>query len=418
MRVMVIGSGGREHALAWLIARDPWVERVYVAPGNGGTMGGKLERIAAGTIDQWCAAAQHLNIDLTVVGPEAPLVEGIVDVFTAAKLTALGPSAAAARLEQSKSYAKDCMLKWGIPTAAYTVVDTMDQATDHFRRYQPPYVIKADGLAGGKGVEIADDRQIAKAKVAAFLAGKYGVASRRVVLEERLTGTEVSLMALCDGKQAIPLASSQDYKRLLDGDAGPNTGGMGAVSPAPAVAQGLVDPNQLCDRILMPLLAGLAEQGTIFRGFLYAGLMVSPTGEVFVLEFNCRLGDPEAQVVLPLWYDAITPALVAAACGTLQPELVRHTDQNAVGVVLVADGYPHQPRIGAAVTLPPCDANEFIFQAGTRRDDNGQLIVVGGRVACAIAVRDEVMMARQAAYTLADKVVFEGCQMRRDIAGT
>lgn len=420
MRVLVVGGGGREHALAWRLSLDPCVTEVFVAPGNAGTDSGKVSSVPANDIGQWVAAAGDLRADLTVVGPERPLADGIVDAFAERGLVALGPCAEAARIESSKSYAKDLMAELGIPTANNSSAESLDEAKRFIERSRAPFVVKADGLARGKATAFAEDGKEALEIVADCLSGRYGDASRKVVIEEMIAGEEVSLTALCDGDGYVLLPGSLDYKRLEEGGTGPNTGGMGAVSPSPAEASGLVDLHDAAETVVRPVLEAMKSRGTPYRGFLYAGLMVSEDGIPFVLEYNCRLGDPEAQAILPRVTGELAPALAAAASGRLSdPCGIGHADGHCAAVVLASEGYPDDPRLGQEVRLPAdVPDGRFVFHAGTERSEGGTVAVSGGRVACSAAIGADLRAARKDAYELAGQVAFEGRVMRGDIGGT
>ena len=413
-RVLVVGGGGREHALAWRLARDDQVDEVLVAPGNGGTGTGKISSVKAGGIEELAALARERRVGLTVVGPEALLAEGIADAFGREGLPLLGPGREAARIESSKAHAKEFMRRHGIATAAGRTCTTHDEAAGCLDEFSPPYVIKADGLAAGKGVVIAGDRSEAERAVKSMLAGLHGDASRTIVIEEHLAGIEMSLIALCDGSRYAVLGTSQDHKRLGDGDAGPNTGGMGAVSPAPFAAD--LDVADLARRTIEPVVRGLADERIIYRGFLYAGLMLGADGSVRVLEYNCRLGDPEAQVLLPLWEGDCLAALAAAAAGELAGADLPWSDRAAVGVVMAAPGYPVRPETGIELAVPDPDDGCVVFHAGTRRDGDGNLFSSGGRVLNVIGIDSDIASARRRAYAMVDRIGFAGAQIRRDIA--
>ena len=413
-RALVIGGGGREHALAWRLARDEQVEQVLVAPGNGGTRGGKIESVAAAGIQDLVALARERKVDLAVVGPEALLAEGIADAFAAARLPLLGPCREAARLEASKAHAKEFMRRHKIATARSRTCSRNDEALACLDEFSAPYVIKADGLAAGKGVVIADDRREAGRVINSMLAGLHGSASRTIVIEEHLAGVEMSLIALCDGKDYAVLGSSQDYKRLGDGDLGPNTGGMGAVSPAP-VASGL-DIAELARQTIEPVVRGMAAAKSPYRGFLYAGLMLAADGSARVLEYNCRLGDPEAQVLLPLWEGDCFAALAAAAAGRLADSVLPWSDRAAVGVVMAAPGYPVRPETGIELAIPAPGDGCMIFHAGTGCDEKGNLFSSGGRVLSVVGTDADIASARRRAYAMVDRIGFVGAQIRQDIA--
>ncbi|MDN5938911.1 MAG: phosphoribosylamine--glycine ligase, partial [Salinisphaera sp.] len=382
-QVLVIGGGGREHALAWKLARSPRVETVLVAPGNAGTAGEpgvSNAAVAADDIDGLVALAQARSIDVTVVGPEAPLALGVVDRFRAAGLACFGPSAAAAQLEASKAFAKDFLARHAIPTADYGVFAQVDDALAYIRHRNGPLVVKADGLAAGKGVVLAPDRPAAEAAVQDMLEGqRFGAAGRRVVVEEFLLGEEASFIALADGEHLLPLASSQDHKAALDGDLGPNTGGMGAYSPAPVVTPAV--ERRILDEVMMPAVSGMAAEGRPFTGFLYAGVMIAPDGAPKVLEFNVRLGDPETQPLLMRLDSDLFELLEAALAGGLDRIDAHWNPRSALGVVLAAEGYPGEYRKGDVISGLWDAANNDVrvFHAGTAQA-NGQVITAGGRV--------------------------------------
>jgi phosphoribosylamine--glycine ligase len=417
VKVLVIGGGGREHALAWKIAQSPRVAEVLVAPGNAGTA---LEArcrnaaVAATDIAGLVALARREGVTLTVVGPEAPLVAGVVDAFAAAGLACFGPSKLAARLEGSKQFAKEFLVRHRIPTARYAAFtrDTFDAAA--VRAQRPPIVVKADGLAAGKGVVIAESADEAVCAVEDMFAGAFGDAGRSVVVEEFLEGEEASFIVMADGAHVLPLATSQDHKRLLDGDRGPNTGGMGAYSPAPVVTPALHEC--VMREVIEPTLAGLAAEGMPYTGFLYAGLMIAPDGTPNVLEFNCRFGDPETQPILSRLSSDLVTLIEAALAGRLDRVRAEWDPRAALGVVLAAHGYPDDPRTGdaiagldAAAALPG-----KVFHAATRAADGG-VVTAGGRVLCAVGLGDGVAAAQRAAYALVDRIRWNGMQCRRDI---
>ena len=418
MRVLIIGGGGREHALAWKVAQSPRVSAVHVAPGNAGTAREARVRNVPIPTEDIAGLLRHAldeRIDLTIVGPEAPLVAGVVDEFTAAGLACFGPTAAAARLEGSKSFAKDFMARHGIPTAAYRVFTAATFDADWVRAQRLPLVVKADGLAAGKGVIIADTHAQAEAAVHSMFAGEFGHAGREVVVEGFLHGEEASFIALVDGDTVLPLATSQDHKRLRDGDEGPNTGGMGAYSPAPVVTRA-VHERAMRD-VMLPTVRALSAVGTRYRGFLYAGLMVAADGTPNVLEFNCRFGDPETQPVLMRLRSDLVDLIEAAFAGRLAETACDWDPRPAVGVVLAAGGYPDKVQTGKPIEgLDAADALPGkVFHAGTREQD-GRVVTGGGRVLCATALGATVAEARDAAYALVGAVRFEGMQFRHDIA--
>lgn len=415
MKVLIVGSGGREHALAWKLAQSPRVQRVYLAPGNGGTQANDAFRnVALQSQEDLIAFAREERIELTVVGPEAPLAAGIVDAFRAAGLRIFGPTRAAAQLEWSKDYAKAFMLRHAIPTAAYRTFSDAASAHDYLREHGAPIVIKADGLAAGKGVVVAHTLEQAHGAVDAMLGhDKLAGAGARVVVEDFLEGEEASFIVMCDGKHTLPLATSQDHKRLLDGDLGPNTGGMGAYSPAPVVTPAV--HARVMREIIDPTIAGMAAEGIEYTGFLYAGLMIGIDGQPRTLEFNCRMGDPETQPILMRMKSDLAALLEDATEGRLDRSQVQWDRRAALGVVLAAHGYPEQPRQGDVISgLPPDTEDAVIFHAGTRRVD-GRLLTNGGRVLCVTALGDNLKAARRRAYDLVAQVRFDGAQFRSDI---
>ncbi|WP_200242144.1 phosphoribosylamine--glycine ligase [Thiohalocapsa halophila] len=416
--ILVVGGGGREHALAWKLAQSPQAARVYVAPGNGGTAtepGVENLPIAATDVDRLAAFAAEAGIDLTVAGPEAPLVAGIVDTFTAAGLRCFGPTRDAARLEGSKAFAKDFMLRHGIPTAQYQSFSDLDAALAYLQEVGAPVVVKADGLAAGKGVILADDLATAEAAVRDMLAGgRFGAAGATVVIEEWLRGQEVSYIALVDGEHILPLASSQDHKARDDGGRGPNTGGMGAFSPSPLVTPAL--EQRILDEVMRPTVTGLAADGLRYVGFLYAGLMISEDGTPKVLEYNCRLGDPETQPLLMRLDSDLLELIDAALDGRLQSVSAHWRQDTALGVVLAAGGYPgpYDKGITLSGPLDRATADIKVFHAGTALSD-GEILSNGGRVLCATALGADLRAAHERAYaTLAEIEMPEGFY-RRDI---
>jgi phosphoribosylamine--glycine ligase len=415
MKLLVIGSGGREHALAWRLKESPRVQKVYVAPGNGGTAREEgLENVTLATFPELIDFARREDIAFTVVGPEAPLAAGIVDAFRAAGLRIFGPLQAAAQLEASKDYAKQFMVKYGIPTAAYATFTDAAAAHAYIDRQGAPIVVKADGLAAGKGVVVAQTADEAHAAVAAMLGGNsLGEAGHRVVIEECLVGEEASFIVMVDGEHVLPMATSQDHKRLLDGDQGPNTGGMGAYSPAPVVTP--VMHARALREVIRPVVAGMKQEGTPYTGFLYAGLMIDAAGGLKVLEFNCRFGDPETQPIMLRLKSDFASLLEAAIDGRLDQVEAEWDRRVALGVVLAAAGYPEAPRKGDAITgLPDPGEDSHVFHAGTAIQDD-QVVTAGGRVLCVTALGDTVKMAQARAYEVADRIDFAGRQMRRDI---
>jgi phosphoribosylamine---glycine ligase len=417
VKVLIIGSGGREHALAWTVAASPRVSEVLIAPGNAGTA---LEphcrnvAIAASDREALVQLALAERVALTIVGPEAPLVAGMVDRFQAAGLRCFGPSEACARLEGSKAFTKDFLQRHRIPTAGYRrfTKDTFDPA--YVLAQRPPVVVKADGLAAGKGVVIAATHAEALATIDSMFAGAFGAAGATVVIEEFLEGEEASFIVMADGRHVLPLATSQDHKRLGDGDQGPNTGGMGAYSPAPVVTPAA--HARIMREVIEPTIAGLAADGTPYTGFLYAGLMIAPDGTPNVIEFNCRLGDPETQPILMRLRSDLTLLIDAALEGTLDSVSADWDARAALGVVLAAAGYPDAPQTGVpieglerAAALPG-----KVFHAGTARSGE-RVLSAGGRVLCAVGLGADVRAAQRAAYALLAPIHFDGMQLRHDI---
>jgi len=415
MKLLVIGSGGREHALAWKLARSPRISRVFVAPGNAGTAREEgLANVAANSIPEWIDLAKKEGVGFTVVGPEAPLADGIVDAFQEAGLKIFGPRRAAARLESSKEFAKNFMQRHGLPTAAYGAFSEAALAHEYIERNGAPIVIKADGLAAGKGVVVAMSAAEAHAAVDGMLVGKtMGAAGGRVVIEEFLEGEEASFIVLADGRHALPLATSQDHKRLLDGDRGPNTGGMGAYSPAPVVTPSI--HARVMREVIQPTLAGMEKDGTPYSGFLYAGLMISKDGRVKVLEFNCRMGDPETQPIIMRLKNDLVGLLEHALGGTLDKVEAEWDTRVALGVVLAAHGYPDAPRKGDAIRGLPAPTDDCrVFHAGTVLH-GADVVVNGGRVLTVTALGGNVSAAQRRAYEMAERIRFDGMQFRRDI---
>ncbi len=422
MKVLVVGSGGREHAIAWKLAQSERVSQVFVAPGNGGTLRDpRLKNLAIGDIHQLADWATENKVALTVVGPEAPLAAGIVDVFRGRGLRIFGPSKAAAQLESSKAFAKDFMARHEIPTARYEVFSDIDAAHAHVDAQGAPIVIKADGLAAGKGVVVAMSLEEAHAAIDMILRDNtLGVSHNqegaRVVIEQFLQGEEASFIVVSDGVHVQALATSQDHKRLLDGDEGPNTGGMGAYSPAPVVT-----PNvhaRVMQDIILPTIAGMAADGIPFTGFLYAGLMIDEQGQPYTIEFNARLGDPETQpILMRLKSDLFELFMAATDTGKLKDHELHWDRRAALGVVLAAAGYPLNPRKGDAVTgLPEDSEDAMVFHAGTQAQDaEGPWLTSGGRVLCATALGESVRVAQQRAYELLAPIAFDGLQYRKDI---
>jgi phosphoribosylamine--glycine ligase len=420
MRVLVLGSGAREHALAARIASEPTVTALFCAPGNPGiARQARLVAVDPSDVDAVAALAYHERIDFTVVGPEFPLSRGVVDRFSADGRAIFGPTAAAARLESSKAFAKDFMARHRVPTARFRVCRDADAALDVIRRgeFGTPVVIKADGLAAGKGVVIAESTAAAEEAIAdAMRDRKFGRAGDCLVIEECLQGPEVSFFALCDGVRAVPLVTAQDHKRIFDNDRGPNTGGMGAFAPSPLVDAALA--QRVMHDIVEPVVTGMAAEGCPFRGFLYVGLMLTADGPK-VIEFNVRLGDPEAQVVLPLVDEPLVPLLAGAAAGSLPPRAVALRRERLVGVVLASRGYPESAESGRPIS--GIDAAEAldgvtVYHAGTALRD-GQLVTAGGRVLTVVGRGANYPEAIARAYAGVLQISFEGVQFRRDIGG-
>jgi phosphoribosylamine--glycine ligase len=420
MKILVIGSGGREHALAWRLAQGAKVQKVYVAPGNAGTaLEDGVENVAISAIPDLIGFVQREDIYMTVVGPEAPLAAGIVDAFRAAGLKIFGPTKAAAQLESSKDFAKRFMVRHNIPTAFFETFSDIAAARTYVEKHGAPIVIKADGLAAGKGVVVAMDKNEAFAAIDMMLSdNKLGDAGARVVVEEFLTGEEASFIVMVDGKNVLTMATSQDHKRLLDGDTGPNTGGMGAYSPAPVVTPEL--HARVLREVIQPVVRGMEKEGITYTGFLYAGLMISPDGGIKVLEFNCRMGDPETQPIMLRLKSDFAAIVEHAINGTLDRVEAEWDRRTALGVVLAAANYPDTPRKGDVITgLPDRQQAKImedahVFHAGTVIQD-GNVVTNGGRVLCVTALGTMVKMAQKCAYEIADTIHFDGSQMRRDI---
>ncbi|MFZ9645188.1 MAG: phosphoribosylamine--glycine ligase [Fluviibacter sp.] len=418
MKILVVGSGGREHALAWKLAQAAGVTQVFVAPGNAGTAREpKLENLAVTDINALADFAEQNAIHLTVVGPEAPLAAGIVDVFRARGLKIFGPTKAAAQLESSKDFAKRFMARHKIPTAGFETFTEAAAAHDYVNRQGAPIVIKADGLAAGKGVVVAMSLDEAHAAIDDMLSGnKLGSAGARVVIEDFLDGEEASFIVLVDGKNVLPMATSQDHKRIGDGDTGPNTGGMGAYSPAPVVTPTVHE--QAMRDIILPTVRGMEADGIPFTGFLYAGLMIGKDGSVKTLEFNARMGDPETQpIMMRLKSDAVK-MFEHAIAGTLDQANTEWDSRVALGIVMAAQNYPETPRKGDVIHgLPAGNAageDAHVFHAGTA-DENGNVVTNGGRVLCVTALGDTVATAQKRAYEAAATIQFDGMQYRKDI---
>ncbi len=415
MNLLVVGSGGREHALAWRLGQSPRIGRVYVAPGNAGTAREDgLFNLPITSIPELVDFARKESIALTVVGPEMPLSQGIVDAFHTAGLKIFGPTRQAAQLESSKDFAKGFMFANGIPTAAYATFSCANAAHDYVRQRGAPIVIKADGLAAGKGVVVAMTLEQAHAAIDTMLVdNRMGAAGARVVIEEYLEGEEASFIVMVDGKHILPLASSQDHKRLLDGDHGPNTGGMGAYSPAPVLTPTI--HARVMREVIQPVVAGMEKQGMPYTGYLYAGLMIRPDGDTKVLEFNCRMGDPETQPIMMRLKSDLFTLIEHAVNGTLKNIEVEWDRRVALGVVMAAAGYPDNPRKGDEITGLPRAGDDFhVFHAGTALA-GGKVVVDGGRVLCVTALGDSVRVAQRRAYEIAEGIQFAGRQMRRDI---
>ena len=415
MKILVVGSGGREHALAWRITQSPRVHKVFVAPGNGGTaLDDRLENLPITDIDALADFASNEGIHLTVVGPEAPLAAGLVNTFRARQLRVFGPSKEAAQLESSKDFAKAFMVRHGIPTAYYQTFTDADQARAYIKEKGAPIVVKADGLAAGKGVVVAMTEQEALDAVDMMLLdNKMGSAGARVVIEEFLRGEEASFIVVADNKHALAMATSQDHKRLLDNDQGPNTGGMGAYSPAPVVTPEI--HAKVMREVIQPTINGMMKDGIPYSGFLYAGLMISPNGDLKVLEFNCRMGDPETQPIMMRLKSDLVEILDHAVNGTLDQAEAQWDRHTALGVVMAAHGYPDNPRKGDVIEGSDATFEDaVIFHAGTQFQD-GVVTTTGGRVLCVTALGDSPKMAQKRAYEVLSGVRFDGMQFRTDI---
>jgi len=418
MNVLIIGGGGREHALAWKVAQSDDVGTVFVAPGNAGTAGeANIENIQLDVMDFTGLAdfAENNAVGLTIVGPEAPLVEGIVDYFQQRNLRCFGPSRGAAQLEGSKAFTKDFLARHSIPSGAYANFTELEPALAYVRERGAPIVIKADGLAAGKGVIVAETLQQAEDAVADMLSGNaFGEAGCRVVIEEFLEGEEASFIVIVDGKNVLPLATSQDHKRIGEGDTGPNTGGMGAYSPAPVVDE--VIHRRVMEEVILPTVRGMAAEGNHYTGFLYAGLMISSSGEPKVIEYNCRLGDPETQPIMMRLQSDLCGLCNSALDGTLDQAETRWDERSAIGVVLAAAGYP--ANYGKGYVIEGLDAqqddNIKVFHAGTASKD-AETVTSGGRVLCVTALADNIAQAQRDCYRAADKIRWDGVTLRRDI---
>ena len=419
MNILVIGGGGREHALAWSFSKSPNADKVFVAPGNGGTARSeRLINVNLNTPEEMVRFAKDNQVALTVVGPEAPLAAGVVDHFRAEGLAIFGPSQAAAQLESSKDFAKAFMVRHHIPTAAYASFTEASAAHDYVDQHGAPIVIKADGLAAGKGVVVAMTPEEAHQAIDDMLGGQFGEAGALVVIEEFLEGEEASFIVLCDGKTILPLASSQDHKRQLDGDLGPNTGGMGAYSPAPIVNDIIHD--RILREVVIPTVEGMKTDGIEYTGFLYAGVMIGDgddaTRPIKVLEFNCRLGDPETQPLLMRVKNDFVALFEAATQGNLDQVHIDWDPRSAIGVVLAAHNYPADPRTGDVITGLPHDSDDvMVFHAGTKLVDD-EITTSGGRVLCVTALGQGIEEARQKAYETIESIKFDGMQFRKDIA--
>ncbi len=420
MNILVLGNGGREHALAWKLAQSSDIETVFVAPGNAGTATETgIENVAIDPLDFPALAdfARNNNVGLTVVGPEAPLVAGVVDYFTEQGLRCFGPSKGAAQLEGSKAFTKDFLARHKIPTASYQNFTDADAAIAYVKAQGTPIVIKADGLAAGKGVIIAENQDDAEVTIRDMLSGNsFGDAGSRVVIETFLQGEEASFIVMVDGEHVLPLATSQDHKRRDEGDKGPNTGGMGAYSPAPVVTQDIHD--RIMAEVIMPTVQGMAAEGNPYTGFLYAGVMISDQGAVNVIEFNCRFGDPEAQPVMMRLQSDLSDLCEAALDQRLHQVQAHWDDRASIGVVLASGGYPEAYEKGAVINglqnTVGDESNAKVFHAGTTLKD-GKVVTNGGRVLCAVALGDTVTQAQQAAYALADRISWDKMMCRRDI---
>ena len=418
MKILIIGSGGREHALAWKAAQSARVEKVFVAPGNAGTAyETKVTNVPIDVMDKKALAelAEREGIDLTIVGPEAPLVDGLVDDFQARGLKCFGPTRGAAQLEGSKAFTKDFLARHNIPTASYANFTDLDQALAYLKEKGAPIVIKADGLAAGKGVIVAMTMEEAQAAVRDMLAAnRFGDAGHRVVIEEFLEGEEASFIVLVDGKNVLPMATSQDHKRIGDGDTGPNTGGMGAYSPAPVVTPNVHD--RIMREVINPTVRGMAAEGNPYTGFLYAGLMIDPSGNPKVIEFNCRFGDPETQPIIMRLQSDLVELCEAALAGKLDTTEAHWDSRAALGVVIAAKGYPGDYPKGDRITgLGGLDTECLkVFHAGTREDE-GAIVTNGGRVLCVTALGETLVVARQRAYDAVQQIQWNGCFSRSDI---
>jgi len=419
MNILVIGSGGREHALAWKAAQSKLADKVYVAPGNAGTaLEPKLENvdIPVNDNDALVSFAKNNAVELTIVGPEAPLVNGVVDAFSKAGLKCFGPTAGAAQLEGSKAFTKDFLARHKIPTADYGNFTDIDAALGYLREKGAPIVVKADGLAAGKGVIVAETLEQAEIAVRDMLSGNaFGDAGHRVVIEEFLEGEEASFIVMADGKNVLPMATSQDHKRVGDGDTGLNTGGMGAYSPAPVVTETVY--QRIMDEVIYPTINGMAAEGLPYTGFLYAGLMITADGTPKVIEYNCRFGDPETQPIMLRMQSDLVAHCLAAIDGKLDSEHSKWDDKASLGIVLAAGGYPGSYEQGLVINglnEAPDSHDKKVFHAGTKVD-NGNIVTAGGRVLCATALGNNVSEAQQNAYALARQISWKNVYMRNDI---
>ena len=425
MKVLVIGGGGREHAIAWKLRQSPRVDKVFVAPGNAGTaLEPGIENVEITEIPELIEFAQKESIAITIVGPEAPLADGIVNAFQKTQLKIFGPTWQAAQLETSKIFAKEFMLRHKIPTAGYVRFNDAVCAHRYIDENSVPLVIKANGLASGKGVVVAETKEQAHSAVDAILVAKnLGRAGNEIIIEEFLQGTEVSFIVMTDGQHVLPLANSQDHKRLYDGDQGPNTGGMGAYSPTPFVSSELHE--KIMQEIIHPAIDGMRQEGIHYRGFLYAGLMITPNGQPKVLEFNCRLGDPETQPIMLRLKGDFFSIIEHAVNETLDKALIEWDLRTALGIIVAAHGYPENPRRNDVVQgltglmLEQKSNHDFhIFHSGTvirRKDNNEEIVTAGGRVLCVTSLGETIETAQKNSYQLVNKIFFEGCQFRQDI---
>ena len=415
MKVLIIGGGGREHALAWKISQSPVVKKIYVAPGNGGTaLDNNIENIDITDVQELISFSIKQKIDLTVVGPEAPLAIGIVDAFRKNNLAIFGPTKAAAQLESSKEFSKIFMARHNIPTAKFATFKDTNSAHDYLQNNPAPIVIKADGLASGKGVVVAMTDEEAHEAVDSMLSEKiYGSAGTKIIIEEFLEGEEASFIVICDGSTILPLDSSQDHKRLLDNDAGPNTGGMGAYSPAPLVTDEV--NKKIMDQVIIPTIEGMKQEGIEFSGFLYAGIIVDPYKNIKTLEFNCRMGDPETQPLLFRMQGDLFTVLFKAAKQELEGVEINWDNEHAITIVMAAKDYPTKPILGDEINLPEMQNEDtFIFHAGTSLESN-KLMTSGGRVLGITAKGKTLEIAKNKAYDILRKVEFDGAQFRTDI---